>query len=521
MIKKYSHSSNTVFSPNNTNYKDKNIKSLIRTFSEENTTNAQRGINRALVNSAINRNDTREMRRISNYFYSTNQIYLRFIEYLSNLNCFYWMVTPNMSYLDMIEDNSKQPSDDELKLQWWKVLDYVENINPEIIGPIITRKALLDGACYIAVKEKVTSKSPTSFGIQYLPIQYCRTTRRVGDRDVVDFNVKYFDDAFSTESKKKEALQVFPDCIVEEYFAYKAQKNKKTGDEWRTIDPEYAFRFALREDEIPFFLGIILDLLDLQDVKDITMFKLEQELSKIIVQKFDIDKDGQPTVDLNELQRFHNELSAMISQIPGIDAITTYGSIDAVDLQKQTETATNNPVKKSTENVYNGAGISEALFNADSSGTLSKSIVLDESMMYGIVKQICSFLNVRIRKNFQKGDFKKITFKAMMPEVTYLNRQEMSKMYKEQMSLGYSKFLPAITLGQKQSEIMASLIFENDILDAVSLMRPPASSNTTSATTLAAEEANKNKDTTKKKAGRPQLSEDEQTEKTEKNKESE
>ena len=54
----------------------------------------------------------------------------------------------------------------------------------------------------------------------------------------------------------------------------------------------------------------------------------------------------------------------------------------------------------------------------------------------------------------------------------------MSKLYKEQTQLGYSKMLPQIALGQSQSSVLANAYFENDVLDLVNVFIPPLMSST-------------------------------------------
>ena len=68
-----------------------------------------------------------------------------------------------------------------------------------------------------------------------------------------------------------------------------------------------------------------------------------------------------------------------------------------------------------------------------------------------------------------------------MLETTQYNYKELSKMYKEQTQLGYSKMLPQIALGHSQSTILANAYFENDILDLVHLFIPPLMSSTMNA----------------------------------------
>lgn len=508
MIKKYPSSKEMkVFN----NYSDKTLDAIIKLYQDD-SPYKNRKTTRNDINKAIKNVDLENIRKYSHYFYYSNNIYYRAINYFSNMLCYYWMITPRIR-----KSKIKDVTNDDIMDTWWDALLYVEDINPEGIGPYIANKILLEGACYIAVKEKSTKKS--TFGIQYLPIKYCRVKKRYLDRDVIDFNVKYFDENFPTKEKRLEALEAYPECISSEYFKWKAITNKESDSEWRTIDPKYGFRFSLRNDEIPYFMGIVLDLLDLQDVKDITMFKLEQELSKIIVQHFGMNNEGSPVVDMDVLKQFHVSTSDMLSSIPGVDVITTYADVDSIDLQNSQRDSSLEPVNSVIDNVYNSAGISKLLFNADNAGTLTKSIIIDENVMFIFLKQFRGFLKARLDVRFKKGKVGKILdFGVTIPEITYFNRADMIKVYKEQASLGYSKFLPAIATGQRQTDIMSLLVFENDILDLVSMMKPPASSNTMSSSSSSGSSEKTNTDDIKE-VGRPKKSDDEISEKTIKNKE--
>ena len=93
-------------------------------------------------------------------------------------------------------------------------------------------------------------------------------------------------------------------------------------------------------------------------------------------------------------------------------------------------------------------------------------------------------------------------------ETTQFNYQDMANAYKEQASLGYSKLLPQIALGQSQSSILASLYFENQVLSLADIMIPPQSSNTVSSSGSSS-------------GGRPALRDENKSDKTIANNESE
>ena len=99
-------------------------------------------------------------------------------------------------------------------------------------------------------------------------------------------------------------------------------------------------------------------------------------------------------------------------------------------------------------------------------------------------------------------------------------------LYKEQATLGYSKMLPQVALGQSQSLILATAYFENEVLNLAELMVPLQSSNTMSGNT--AKEPDKNSKAAKevqkaaeeKKVGRAEKPDDEKSTKTIQNRES-
>ena len=100
----------------------------------------------------------------------------------------------------------------------------------------------------------------------------------------------------------------------------------------------------------------------------------------------------------------------------------------------------------------------------------------------------------------------------------------MSKLYKEQVQIGYSKMLPQIALGHSQSSILNTIIFENDILHLSTIMIPPVMSSTMSGDDLrsiqadaaSAAAAAKGEKVSKQKSegGRPELPDDQKSEKT-------
>jgi hypothetical protein len=54
-----------------------------------------------------------------------------------------------------------------------------------------------------------------------LPIDYCRSRYKWNGRPAIEFNVKYFDDAFSDNEYRIKVLKMFPKEFQKAYVAYK------------------------------------------------------------------------------------------------------------------------------------------------------------------------------------------------------------------------------------------------------------------------------------------------------------
>ena len=137
--------------------------------------------------------------------------------------------------------------------------------------------------------------------------------------------------------------------------------------------------------------------------------------------------------------------------------------------------------------------------------------------------QLKDFLN-KVIKPFNKNP-KKYYFRVSMLETTQYNYKDLAKLYKEHTQIGYSKMLPQIALGHSQSEILASITFEENILHLSDLMVPPKMSSTMSGKGEDSKKMGKtnqaNSGESDKKVGKPELADNEKSDKTLANIESE
>ena len=239
-----------------------------------------------------------------------------------------------------------------------------------------------------------------------------------------------------------------------------------------------------------------------------------QKLLKIVIQKLPMDKNGELIFDVDEALDIHSNAVAMLKNAIGVDVLTTFADIDVADLSDSANTTTKDELLKVERAVYNESGTAHNLFNSESNLSLEKSILNDEASIRNLIKQIQAFYDRTIKK-FNTN--KKYNFKFKMLETTIHNYKDLSKLYKEQTQMGYSKMLPQIALGHTQSEILATSHFENNILNLTEIMIPPLMSSTMSSEQVL---SNKKTNIEEKKVGRPEKEDSQKSDKTIANKES-
>lgn len=458
------------------------------------------------IEHAIKDVNHKDLTNISKYWYKTNPNYYRMIEYLVGILPFYWAIFPRV--------RTKKKNSAVLN-GWYDALDYMEMINPEILGPRILRKVIIEGACYVAVKddEKYGSKI---YGVQFLPKEYCRSNKTYKNQPLVDFDVSYFDNL--SPDDREQALQMYPSIITKKYEKWRKSKDKTLGSKWQTLDPNYSYAFSLRQDRLPMLLGVVLDQLDIQDAKDITMFKIEQEVAKIFIQKFNTNSQGERIYPLVEVQSYNRDVSDTLSDVPGLDVISTYADAQILDLQKSNAASTETPISQVAQNPYDTAGVSSKLFNADNAGTLAKSITVDENLIFPFLNEFKDFLQIRLDVTFnEKSEYLKTPFKIILPRVSTFNWQDLHGIYGKENALN-SQMLAQIVSGRRQSDIMAAYYFEKVYFD---FTEDADSGSSTSNTNSSSSTTDKSDDTaTNGQVGRPELPDEQKSEKTLQNRES-
>ena len=476
------------------------------------------------IMQALHNQDIKTLREISNFYFKTSGIYERSAKYLANLYRYDWLLIP------YIEDMSKA---EKALTDFSKILKFLDDSYIPKFCADTALKVIVNGCYYGYVMD-----STDSLMVQELPLDYCRSRFSVKGQPVVEFNMKYFDTAFKDAGYRAKILSVFPKEFSKGYIMYKQDKlpPQFQGDSagWYMLDPDYAFKLTCGgggSGDIPLLITAIPTLIDLDEAKELDRKKTMQKLLKILIQKLPIDKNGNLVFDIDEAKDLHDNARGMMRDAIGTQVLTTFAEVDMMDMSERNNSTATDELARMERAVFNELGVSQGLFNADGNLAVTNSIVNDEASIKILPQSFQQLINGVVNAHFNKN--KKYYFRFKMLETTVYNYRELSKLYKEQTQIGYSKMLPQIALGHSQSEILALANFENKVLELNTIMIPPLSSNVMNSDSVLGKDGKDDKDKAanktdtkkeqvkeEKEAGRPEKEDSQKSDKTLANKES-
>lgn len=464
---------------------------------------------------ALNMNNLKELRHFSEVFFRTSGIYSRLCRYMAYLFKYDWFITP---IVDKEKAKEKNVVDN-----WYKASKYLDNSDLKIFFSKVALEVIKKGCYYGYMLEDCKDR----LSVQQLPVDYCRSRYEINGIPAVEFNMKFFDDKFNDPDYRIKVLKLWPKEIQQGYMLYLKDKLPKDCKDdvngWLLLDPKKTVKFNLSGSDCPIFACVIPKLLDLEAAQELDRKKMLQEILKIIIQKMPIDKNGDLIFDVEEAQQLHSNAVAMLGDAIGVDVLTTFADVEVADLSDKGNVSTVDQLNKVERTVYNESGTAQNLFNTDGNTALEKSIANDEATMSNLIYQMERFGNL-VLERFEKNAGK-ITFRFQLLPTTIYNYKDLSKAYKDLTSIGFSKLLPQVALGQSQSVVLMTAFLENDYLDLNDVFVPPQMSSTMSGNGNISSDDNKtNKDSNPaptEEGGRPRLDNDKKSDKTIANQEAE
>lgn len=399
----------------------------------------------------------RQLRRAVTYIYGASSHFRRLIQYFTGLSDLSFVVSP-------YRIDPKTANVRSVNRNYRKVLNAMSAMNVRSQFPKILTVCLREDTFYGTMW--VTNDNIT---IQQLPSDYCAISTIEGNVLNVTFDFSYFD-------AHSQYLEYYPAEFQSKYRTYQSNRRQR----WQELDSPTSFAVKCNNDildySLPPFAGILREVYDLEDYKQLKLTKTTLENYAILVMTLGIDDEGNWQMDLDKAKEFWRNLDSVLPE--EIGSVLSPMPINKISFEKA-NTGDTNTISEAEQNLFTAAGVSSLLFNNDkaSANALLLSIKADQAITFGIVKSIEDVVNRFIQAQSYGKNFK-VTFLDCSP----FNRKEMGDMYLKACQYG----LPFISMyaasqGMSQSEVDCMSFLENDVLNLTERFVPLQSSSTQSA----------------------------------------
>lgn len=399
----------------------------------------------------------RQLRNAVTYIYGASSHFRRLIQYFVSLSDLSYVVSPYR--IDPAQANKKTTN-----RNYRRVLNTLSAMSVRTQFPKILTVCLREDTFYGTLW--VTNDNIT---VQQLPSEYCSISTVEGNVPNVTFDFSYFD-------SHKAYLEYYPAEFQQKYKVYQGNRLLR----WQELDSPNSFAIKCNNDildySIPPFAGILREIYDIEDYKQLKLTKTALENYAILVMTLGIDKEGNWQMDLDKAKEFWRNLDGVLPE--EIGSVLTPMPIEKIGFEKS-NTGDVDTVADAERNLLSAAGVSSLLFNNEkaSANALLLSIKADQAITFGIVKSIEDMVNRFIQAQSYGKNFK-VTFLDCSP----FNRKELGDMYLKACQYG----LPFISMyaasqGLSQAEVDSMSFLENDVLDLISRFRPLQSSATQSS----------------------------------------
>lgn len=428
----------------------------------------------------------KELRNLSNYLYNVSSQYRQIVRHFATM--------PTYDYTLNISEIPNKINADKITKSYQKTAQYVDKLN---------LKHEMSKALKVAFKEDTffgyEYESKDSYFIKKLDGNHCRISSIEDGIFNFAFDFSYFE-TFTDQ------LDLFPDEFQAKFIIYKLDR---TNNRWQELDADKTVCFKVNEDiieySVPPFNTVFESIFDLDEYKKIKKAKTKMDNFLLLAQKIPMADDKNSDVDVFKISldlamEFHNMLSESLPL--GVGAVTSPMEIESLKMEKSKSDS--DTISQAQREVYTDSGISQYLFNSDknTSAGITKSITSDEQIIFDVLNQIERWVNRKLKK--QTGNMK---FYIRFIQNTQFNRDEVFSRYlKAAQASAPVKTEMMASLGITPSEMLNKTILENEIFKLHEKFIPLVSSHTQSG-----DEA----------SGRPQVSEDEQSDSTQVNRDNE
>lgn len=407
----------------------------------------------------------KQLRRAVTYIYGASPHFRRLIQYFVGLSDLSYVVEPYR--IDPKKTNPKT-----LNSNYRKVINVLSSMNiktqcPKILT-VCFREDTFYGTMWVA-NDSIT--------IQQLPSEYCAVSSIEGNVLNVSFDFSYFD-------SHGGLLEFYPAEFKQKYEIYKNNRTNK----WIELASPTSFAIKCNTDILdyatPPFAGILREIYDIEDYKQLKISKTALENYAMIAMKLPMDNNGNWGIDLDKAKDFWRNMDSVLPEEVG--SVLTPMPLDKISFE-HSNTSDTNTISDAEQSLFTAAGVSSLLFNNEkaSANALLLSIKADQAITYGVVKSIGDVIN----RFIQSQTYGK-NFRVNFLDCSAYNRKEVGDAYLKAASYG----LPTISMyaasqGLGQAELDSMSFLEGEVLGLHKMFKPIKSSTQMSSSDLNSEAA--------------------------------
>lgn len=395
----------------------------------------------------------KNLRKAVEYIYVASSHFRRLIDYFAGLTDLAYYVSTYKLYPEKINQRM-------VKNNYRKVLDTLASMSIKTqfgkIVKVCLKEDIFYGTLWVT-KDTIT--------VQQLPPDYCEISSIEGNVFNIQFDFSYF-------RTYPSYLDYYPEEFRRRYDDFKNQRAPR----WQELDCPNSFaikcNLEIPDYPIPPFAGILREIYDLEDYRNLKLAKTELENYALLSMTLPMDDEGNWKIDYDKAVDFWSNLSKVTPEEVG--TVLTPMEIKKISFERS---GAQDPdtIAEAENALFSAAGVSSLLFNnvRASSAALLLSIKVDQALTFGIVKSIEDMVN----RFIQSQSYGK-NFKVHFLNVSDFNRKEMADQYLKACQYGLP-FISAYcaTVGLPQEEMDGMSYLETELLGLQEMFEPLRGSN--------------------------------------------
>lgn len=401
---------------------------------------------RSIVKDPIANHDL--TRRLAMFVYNSEGVVTNSIDYMVSLPCLDRVIYGKKRLFGKTKLNKNKDL----------ILSTLENINDKQFIRDALFTDMNEGNCFyyfeVTKKPNDNTKALSDYDVENivelcdmgmnasivpLPYEYTKIVGRKNNRNVIAFNLRYFEEKCVTQEERNRKLKKYPSEIRNGYLQW--EKGNFAGNNWLILDNKHtiAHKIKCKISEPwgrPLAIAAIADILYQNEFVDTKRNVLKELNNKIIFQTLPEGKDkGSCALTKTQQQDQHNKVkqAVMTKNNRGGTSFFTVSAgtkIDTLDVDA-TDIFDNKNESDLTDKIALDLGVAASLLNGSGSGNYSSqqnNLELINAQIYTWIQELQTELNYVINENIIKDRRNRV-------EVYYLptslvNRQQFFDMMK-------------------------------------------------------------------------------------------